>query len=225
MTFRINVDSHQKKQRFIVTISIDLQIDWAIFVTGRNSHHYCYDVSYQCWFASEEAKIYCNNFNSSNAVVCSHLIRAYTVWLAIMNAVELERHGCMFVCLFVCFLYWCCIMIAKNIDKRLANRISYQIWYKWYLKGKSDRGSKSAKGGPYPLEDFDQGGSKSAVISAYSFPVKAIVVRVIGHTWKTDHIVPWQVLINPKQSTYYCTIFGGRKTKLFRKIGQNTRLL
>ena len=51
-------------------------------------------------------------------------------------------------------------------------------------------GSNSAKGGPYPLEDFDRGGSKSAVIPTCGFPVKAIVVRVIGHTWKTDHIVP-----------------------------------
>ena len=66
-------------------------------MTGRNSLHYCYDVSYQCWFASEEAKIYCNNFNSSNAVVCSHLILAYTVRLAIINAVELERNGWFFL--------------------------------------------------------------------------------------------------------------------------------
>ena len=77
------------------------------FVTGRNSLHYCSDVSYQCWFASEEAKIYCNNFNSSNAVVCSHLILAYTVRLAIINAVELERNGWVFFF----YLYWgmlCC---------------------------------------------------------------------------------------------------------------------
>ena len=73
-------------------------------MTGRNSLHYCYDVSYQCWFASEEAKIYCNNFNSSNAVVCSNLIQldanklkslAYTARLAIINAAELERNGCL----------------------------------------------------------------------------------------------------------------------------------
>ena len=92
------------------------------------------------------------------------------------------------------------------------------------------------------------GRENSGVDSACGFPVKAFVVRVIGHTWKTDHIVPWQVLINLKQSTYFylwktdhivpwqvlinlkqstyfCTIFEGRKTKLFCKIGQNTRLL
>ena len=38
-----------------------------------------------------------NNFNSSNAVVCSHLILAYTVRLAIINAVELERNGWFFL--------------------------------------------------------------------------------------------------------------------------------
>ena len=57
MTFRINVDSHQKQQKFI-------------------------------------AKIYCNNFSSSNAVVCSHLILANTVRLPIINAAELEQNGC-----------------------------------------------------------------------------------------------------------------------------------
>ena len=44
----------------------------------------------------KKAKIYCNNFNSSNAVVCSNLILAFTVRLAIMNAVELERNGWFF---------------------------------------------------------------------------------------------------------------------------------
>ena len=63
-------------------------------MTGRDSLHYCHDVSYQCWFASEEAKIFCNNFDNSNAVICSHLILAYTVPLAIINAAELERNGC-----------------------------------------------------------------------------------------------------------------------------------
>ena len=44
--------------------------------------------------ALEEAKIYGNNFNSLNAVVCSHLILAYTVRLAIINVAELKRNGC-----------------------------------------------------------------------------------------------------------------------------------
>ena len=48
-------------------------------------------------------------------------------------------------------------MIEKKIDKKLANRISYQIWYKGCLKGKFGRGSKSAKGGPYLLADLDGG--------------------------------------------------------------------
>ena len=124
-------------------------------MTGRNSLHYCYDVSYQCWFASEEAKIYCNYFNSSNAVVCSHLILVYTVRVAITNTVELERNGRFFF--FFTFIVECCVVIEKNIDKKLANRISYQIWCKGCLKGKFGRGSKSAKGGPYPLADLDGG--------------------------------------------------------------------
>ena len=114
-------------------------------MTGHNSHHYCYDVSYQCWFASEEAKIYCYNFNRSNAVVCSHLILAYTVRLALINEAGLERNGWFFF-----FIEECCVVIEKNIDKKLANRISYQIWHKRCLRGNFSRGSKSA-GGPIPL--------------------------------------------------------------------------
>ena len=50
----------------------------------------------------------------------------------------------------------CCVVIEKKIDKKLVNRISYQIWYKRYLKGTFGKGSKSAKGGPYPLADLDR---------------------------------------------------------------------
>ena len=123
-------------------------------MTVRNSLHYCYDVSYQCWFESEKAKIYCNNFNSSNAVVCSNLILAFTVRLAIMNAVELERNGWFFF-----YLYWGYVVLwlKRTLTKKLANRISYQIWYKGCFEGKFEGGPKSAKGGPYPLTDLDWG--------------------------------------------------------------------
>ena len=95
---------------------------------GRNSLHYCYDVSYICWFALEEEKIYCSNLNSSNAVVCLHLhvILAYTVRLALINAAELERSGWFFFT----FIEGCYVVIKKNIDEKLANRIRCQIWYK-----------------------------------------------------------------------------------------------
>ena len=43
---------------------------------------------------------------------------------------------------------------------------------------------------------------------------------IIGHTWKTDHNVPWQVLVDLKQSTYYCTIFGGQKRNYHVKLGK-----
>ena len=58
------------------------------------------------------SKIYCNNFNSSNEVVCSHLILAYAVRLTVMNAVELERNGWFF------FTFIEEMFIEKNIDKK-----------------------------------------------------------------------------------------------------------
>ena len=53
---------------------------------------------------------------------------------------------------FFTFIEECCVVIEKNIDRKLANRISYRIWYKRCLKGTfgSQGGSKSAKWGPNP---------------------------------------------------------------------------
>ena len=50
-----------------------------------------------------------------------------------------------FLVFFFTFIEECCIVIEKNIDKEC-------------LQGKFGRGSKSAKGGPYPLADLDRGG-------------------------------------------------------------------
>ena len=50
---------------------------------------------------------------------------------------------------FFTFIEECCVVIEKNIDKELVNRISYQIWYRRYLKGKFGRGGgvQICKGG------------------------------------------------------------------------------
>ena len=68
-------------------------------------------------------------YQSFECSSCSHLILAYTVRLAIINGL-----------FFFTFIEECCFVIEKNIDKKLVNRISYQIWYKRCLKGKFDRG-------------------------------------------------------------------------------------
>ena len=111
-------------------------------MTGRNSLHYCYDVSYQCWFASEEAKIYCNNFNSSNAVVCSHLILAYTVRLAIINAAELERNGCFSVPLLRNVVLWLKRTSTESLQIELVTKYDTNDAQKESLV----EGSKAAKG-------------------------------------------------------------------------------
>ena len=62
------------------------------------------------------------------------------------------------------FIYLiCCAVIEKNIDKKLANRISYQIWYKGCLKGKFGRGVQICEGGSISANGFRLAGSKSAV--------------------------------------------------------------
>ena len=64
---------------------------------------------------------------------------------------------------FFTFIEEYCVVIEKNIDKKLANRISHQIWYKRCLRGKFGRG------GPNPLwhrvvwqTNFSFGSKKSA---------------------------------------------------------------
>ena len=110
--------------------------DWVSIVTGRKNLHHCYDFSCQCWFASEDARIYCNIFSSSNEVVCSRLVVEYTVRLAINKC---SKIGTKWLFFFI-FIDECCVVSEKNIDKQNCNRISHQIWYKWCLKGAFRRG-------------------------------------------------------------------------------------
>ena len=78
---------------------------------------------------------------------------------------------------FFTFIEECCVVIEKNIDKKLANRISYQIWYNRCLKEKFGRGIQIC-----------EEGSKSAVTPALRVPFP---VRCLKSTsWKvaTDQI-------------------------------------
>ena len=133
-------------------------------MTRRNSLYYCYDVSYQCWFTSEEANIYCYNFNSSNAVLSNSCVLCTT------RCNKCGRIGTKWLFFFT-FIEECCVVIEKNIDKKLAIRISYRIWYKRCSKGKFGEGGggvKICEGGSISVSGFGRGGgSKSAVTTAY----------------------------------------------------------
>ena len=74
---------------------------------------------------------------------------------------------------FSTFVEECCVVIEKNIDNKLANRISYQIWCKWCLKAKFGRGVQICEGGPYPLADLDRV-SKSAVTTGCSLANRSL---------------------------------------------------
>ena len=104
-----------------------------------------------CWFASEEAKIYRNNFNSSNAVVCSHLILAYTVRLAIINAAELERNGCFSLPLLRNVVLWLKRTSTKSLQIELVTKYDINDAQKESLVGEF----KPTKEGPYPPADMD----------------------------------------------------------------------
>ena len=58
-------------------------------------------------------------------MVCLHLhvILAYAVRIALINAAELERSGWFFFT----FMEECYVVTKKNIDEKLANRIRGQI--------------------------------------------------------------------------------------------------
>ena len=48
---------------------------------------------------------------------------------------------------FFTFIKECCLVIEKNVNKKLANRISHQIRYKQCLKGKFGKGVQICEGG------------------------------------------------------------------------------
>ena len=64
------------------------------------------------------------------------------------------------------------------------------------------------------------GKENSGVDPPCGFPVKAFVVRVIGHTWKTDHIVPWQVLKISNKAPITVPFSEGEKRNYSVKLGK-----
>ena len=107
---------------------------------------------------------------------------------------------------FFTFIEECCVVIGKNINKKLVNRISRQIWYKRCLKGKFGRGvqicegvSKSA-GGPDPLwhrvcpVDFDGRREMSSLLLKTVVVHKSVTSLMMETNLRKGglvHRVPW----------------------------------
>ena len=144
LLFSLQWNPYCSGPRFVLTLLnvFNLENQTKLFLWLDEKVFTIVDFSYQCWFALEEARIYCNNFSSSNAVVCSRLVLAYTVRLAIINAVELERNGCFSLSL----LRNVVLCLRRTSINRIANRISCQIWYKGCLKGTFGRGVQICEG-------------------------------------------------------------------------------
>ena len=51
--------------------------------------------------------------------------------------------------------------MEKNIDKKLANKISYQIWYKGCLKWNFVRVVQICEGGSISVRKFGRGGGQN----------------------------------------------------------------
>ena len=66
---------------------------------------------------------------------------------------------------FFTFTEECCVVMEKNIGKKLPNRISDQVWYKRCLKETFGRGVQICEGGSISASGFGQG-SKSAMTPA-----------------------------------------------------------
>ena len=77
---------------------------------------------------------------------------------------ECGRIGTKWLFFFVYF-YWgnVVLWLKRTSTKKLANKISYQIWYKGCLKGKFGRVVQIYEGGSISASGFGPGGSKSAV--------------------------------------------------------------
>ena len=78
---------------------------------------------------------------------------------------------------FFTFIEECCVVIEKNIDQKLANRISYQIWYKRCLKGEFGRGGPNLRRGVHIRCDtsfgffFRSGANRSQVLTTHAQPM------------------------------------------------------
>ena len=118
------------------------------------SLYYCYDVFVLMLICIRRSKDFleqfqeleCNNsfFAFDSCVYCTthhnKCGRIGTIWLY-----------------FFAFIKECCVMMKKNIGKKLANRISHQIWYKRCLKGKFS-GGRGEGGGPNLRKGFISAG-------------------------------------------------------------------
>ena len=83
------------------------------------------------------------------------LILAYYVRLAVINAAGLERNGCFSLPLLRNVVLWLKRTSTKSLQLELVTEYDTNDAQKESLVGGG--GSKSAKGGPYPLADLDGG--------------------------------------------------------------------
>ena len=83
------------------------------------------------------------------------LILAYCVRLAVINAAGLERNGCFSLPLLRNVVLWLKRTSTKSLQLELVTEYDTNDAQKESLVGGG--GSKSAKGGPYPLADLDGG--------------------------------------------------------------------
>ena len=138
----------------------------------------------------------CSLFASNSCVYCttrySKCGRIGTKWL-----------------FFFTFIEKCCVVIEKNIDKKLANRISHQIWYKRCLKGKFGRGVQICEGGSISASGFGPGdpdprGSKSN----FSFWISASNFKCLFYNYARERpeICNDGLLDNYTQNSHQWTI-------------------
>ena len=154
MTFRINVDSYQKKQ------------------------------------------IYWNNFKSSNAVVCLHLIIAYTGRLAIIHAAELERNGCFSLPLLRNVVLWWKRISAKSFQIELVTKYDTSMIETFcrgvqICEGRSISASGFGPGGSISASGFRPGGSISACGFGPGVQIRggsksAVTPAVLSNSWYAD---------------------------------------
>ena len=90
----------------------------------------------------EKSGIHCSY--STTKFCCSHLILAYTVRLAIINAAELERNGCFSLSL-----------STKSLQIELVTKYDTNDFFKESLVGVGGGGVQIYEGCPYPPVDLD----------------------------------------------------------------------
>ena len=112
---------------------------------------------------------------------CSSLFTSNSCVFCSTPCNECGRIGTKWLLLFFFYLYWGNVMLwlKRTSTKKLANRISYIIWYKGCIKGKFGRGGPNLRRGVHIRQRIWTGGDVSSYLKYYRLSSEILEYKLI----------------------------------------------